>query len=29
MQKFVYKGMGPVPAGAEGEKSQGVLWPAN
>ena len=29
VQKFVYKGMGPVPAGAEGEKSQGVLWPAN
>jgi len=28
VQKFVYKGMGPVPVGAEGEKSQGVLWPA-
>jgi len=28
VQKFVYKGMGPVPAGAEGEKSQGVLWPS-
>ena len=29
VQKFVYKGMGPVPAGAEGEQSQGVLWPTN
>ena len=29
VQKFVYKGMGPVPEGAEGEKSQGVLWPTN
>ena len=29
LQRFLYKGMGPVPAGAEGEKSQGVLWPAN
>ena len=29
VQKFVYKGMGPVPAGAEGENSQGVLWPTN
>ena len=29
LQKFVYKGMGPVPAGAEGIKSQGVLWPSN
>jgi DNA-binding beta-propeller fold protein YncE len=29
VQKFVYKGMGPVPEGAEGEKSQGVLWPAD
>ena len=29
VQKFVYTGMGPVPAGAEGEKSQGVLWPTN
>ena len=27
LQRFIYKGMGPVPAGAEGEKSQGVLWP--
>jgi DNA-binding beta-propeller fold protein YncE len=27
LQRFVFKGMGPVPAGAEGEKSQGVLWP--
>ncbi len=27
-QKFVYTGMGPVPAGAEGENSQGVLWPS-
>ena len=29
VQKFIYKGMGPVPEGAEGEKSQGVLWPTN
>jgi DNA-binding beta-propeller fold protein YncE len=29
LQRFLFKGMGPVPAGAEGEKSQGVLWPAN
>ena len=29
IQKFVYKGLGPVPAGAEGENSQGVLWPTN
>ena len=29
LQKFVYKGMGPVPAGAEGIKSQGILWPSN
>ena len=28
-QKFIYKGMGPVPAGAEGLNSQGVLWPTN
>ena len=28
-QKFIYEGMGPVPAGAEGLNSQGVLWPAN
>ena len=27
IQKFVYKGMGPIPAGAEGLNSQGVLWP--
>ena len=27
LQKFVYKGIAPVPAGAEGIKSQGVLWP--
>ena len=27
LQRFIFKGMGPVPAGAEGEKSQGVLWP--
>ena len=27
VQRFVFKGMAPVPAGAEGEKSQGVLWP--
>ena len=29
LQRFLFKGMGPVPAGAEGEKSQGVLWPAD
>ena len=29
IQKFVYTGMGPVPAGAEGMNSQGVLWPAD
>ena len=29
IQKFVYKALGPVPAGAEGENSQGVLWPTN
>ncbi len=29
IQRFIYRGMGPVPAGAEGEKSQGVLWPTN
>jgi DNA-binding beta-propeller fold protein YncE len=29
LQRFIFKGMGPVPAGAEGEKSQGVLWPAD
>ena len=29
IQKFVYKGMGPIPAGAEGIKSQGVPWPTN
>ena len=29
IQKFVYKGLGPIPAGAEGENSQGVLWPTN
>ena len=29
IQKFVYKGIGPVPAGAEGENSQGVLWPSS
>ncbi len=28
LQKFVFKGYGPVPAGAEGENSQGVLWPS-
>ena len=27
VQKFVYQGMGPIPAGAEGTNSQGVLWP--
>ena len=29
IQKFVFKGYGPVPAGAEGENSQGVLWPSS
>ena len=29
IQKFVYTGMGPVPPGAEGTNSQGVLWPTN
>ena len=29
VQKFIYKGMGPIPAGAEGIKSQGVPWPTN
>ena len=29
IQKFVYTGMGPIPAGAEGTNSQGVLWPTN
>ena len=29
LQKFTFKGYGPVPAGAEGENSQGVLWPTN
>ncbi len=28
VQKFVYKGMGPIPSGAEGTNSQGVLWPS-
>ena len=27
VQKFVYKGMGPVPAGNEGIRSQGAVWP--
>ena len=27
LQKFVYKGMGPVPAGNEGIRSQGAVWP--
>ena len=27
LQKFVFKGYGPVPEGAEGINSQGVLWP--
>ena len=27
LQKFVYQGMGSVPAGAEGLNSQGLLWP--
>ena len=29
IQKFIYTGMGPIPAGAEGTNSQGVLWPTN
>ena len=29
LQRFIFKGMAPVPAGAEGEKSQGVLGPAD
>ena len=29
IQKFVYTGMGPIPANAQGENSQGVLWPTN
>ena len=29
VQKFIYKGMGPIPAGAEGTNSQGVLWPTS
>ena len=29
LQRFVFKGYAPVPAGAEGLKSQGVLWPSN
>ena len=29
VQKFIYKGIGPIPAGAEGIKSQGVPWPTN
>jgi len=29
LQKFTFKGYAPVPEGAEGEKSQGVLWPTN
>ena len=28
LQKFVYKGLGPIPAGAEGINSQGAPWPA-
>ncbi len=28
VQKFVYQGMGPIPPGAEGTNSQGVLWPS-
>ena len=28
LQKFTFKGYAPVPAGAEGENSQGVLWPS-
>jgi len=29
LQKFVFKGYGPVPEGAEGTNSQGVLWPTS
>ena len=29
LQKFTFKGYAPVPAGAEGTNSQGVLWPTN
>ena len=29
LQKFTFKGYGPVPEGAEGENSQGPLWPTN
>ena len=29
LQKFVYQGMGSVPAGAEGLNGQGLLWPNN
>ena len=29
IQKFVYRGLGPVPAGSEGTDSQGVLWPTS
>lgn len=29
VQKFIYRGMGPIPAGANGINSQGVLWPTN
>ena len=29
LQKFTFKGYAPVPEGAEGENSQGVLWPTN
>jgi sugar lactone lactonase YvrE len=28
VQKFVYKGLGPIPAGAEGLNSQGPVWPS-
>ena len=29
LQKFMFKGYAPVPAGAQGTNSQGVLWPTN
>ena len=29
LQRFMFKGYAPVPAGAEGLNSQGVLWPSN
>jgi len=29
LQRFMFKGYAPVPAGAEGLNSQGVLWPTN